>query len=484
MTGTLSRSGARIRGDDYQHLVAWIQVLRAILGNSEIVALGIEDPTAGNADDVTLYKENGEREFFQTKSAVDARNRISVEWLMKPSRSGGPSVIQGFYQIWIDVSSRCKPKLKLVTNLLPADGDQILCLRDGIDGTVSRKLRNASPQSKAGKDLKRLACHLQVTEEEVLTFLEDVSFILGRLYDEWKEEARNRMYIAGLRYDEEAVRQGIDIVRKWVTEGQRKLTIDKLHRVVKPFKRHVESPAASLLIQAIDHDPFPDSATVVLDWTDHFPGEQPEARVLPLDPALWNDHFRPDLKNAARSLRALGQTNILVRGKMRLPTWFAAGVELRKTAGFQVTSFQGEEPWSSEGTLAEYLVRSNDMELSESKDLAVGIALAYDLSTEVLEFVRHTLWNVGRFVCIQPEKGASNQAIGSPAEARRWAFSTRDTVRKLVQDSGHSKIHLFLAGPSGAMLLLGHLWDRMPPTHLYEYLGPAKGYCPSFLIPN
>ena len=46
------------------------------------------------------------------------------------------------------------------------------------------------------------------------------------------------------------------------------------------------------------------------------------------------------------------------------------------------------------------------------------------------------------------------------------------------------RIHLFLAGPQGAILLLGHLWDRMPPTQLYEDLGPSKGYSPSYLIPN
>ena len=484
MTSGLSRSGARIRGDDYQHLFTWIQVIHAFLGHSGLIAMGVEDPKTGNADDVTVYKENGEREYFQIKSSVDARERISIEWLMEPSRSGGPSVIQGFYKAWVDASSKCKPKLTLVTNLLPADGDQILKLRDGQDGTVAHRLRLAKPGSKAGRDRQRLADHLQITEEELLTFLEDLCFILGRLFDEWKQEAREKMYIAGLRFDEDAVRKGINIVHDWVTEGKRKLTIDELHETVEPFKRPAELPAASLLIQAINHDPFPDSATVVLDWTDHFPGEQAEARLLPFDQAHWNDHFRPDLRNAAGSLRALGQANILVRGNMRLPTWFAAGVELRKTAGFQVTSFQGEEPWSSEGPLAEYPVKLCDMELSDGKDLAVGIALAYDLSTEVLKFVRHALLDVGRFVCIQPEKGASNQAIGSPAEARRWAFCTRDIIRKLAQDSGHSKVHLFLAGPSGAMLLLGHLWDRMPPTQLYEYIGPAKGYSPSFLVPN
>ena len=174
--------------------------------------------------------------------------------------------------------------------------------------------------------------------------------------------------------------------------------------------------------RAIDHDPMPHTATVVLDWTDQFPGEDPEARLLPLDQALWNDKFRPDLKNAARSLKAQGETNILVQGHMRLPTWFATGAELRKTAGFQVTSFQGEEPWSSTGPHTDFSVKVCNVELGDGNDVAVGIALAYDLSVEVLKYVRESVTEVGRFACIKPEKGSSNQAINSNAEARSWAF--------------------------------------------------------------
>ncbi len=73
MTTGLSASGARIRGDDYQHLFAWIQVLRAIQVESGIVEVGIEDPEAGNADDVTVYMDGREREYYQVKSSVDAR---------------------------------------------------------------------------------------------------------------------------------------------------------------------------------------------------------------------------------------------------------------------------------------------------------------------------------------------------------------------------------------------------------------------------
>ena len=91
---------------------------------------------------------------------------------------------------------------------------------------------------------------------------------------------------------------------------------------------------------------------------------------------------------------------------------------------------------------------------------------------------------MGEYVCLRPVGGTNNQAIRNATDARRWAYEVRDSIRRLVQEYRPSRIHLFLAGPHGAMLLLGHLWDRMPVTQLYEDLGPTDGYGPSYLIPN
>ena len=114
----------------------------------------------------------------------------------------------------------------------------------------------------------------------------------------------------------------------------------------------------------------------------------------------------------------------------------------------------------------------------------MGLALAFDLSPDVLAYLRDQRMDVGHYVCLQPAGGANNQAIQSAAEARCWAYQVRDSVRRIVQEYRPKRIHLFLAGPHGAKLLLGHLWDRMPATQLYEDLGPTEGYSPSYLIPN
>ena len=271
-----------------------------------------------------------------------------------------------------------------------------------------------------------------------------------------------------------------------MTGGKRKLTARlSCDQGVEPLKRPGDLPAASLLVQAIDMRPFTrDRYRLFLTGLTFFPGSEPRVRRLPTDQALWNDQFRPELQRAAQDLRSQGHTNVLVRGYMRLPTWFSVGVELSKTAGFQVVSFQGQTPWSSEGALSEIAIEHVATDFGVGEGLAIGVALAFDLSTDVLTYLRDQKLDVGEYVCLRPVGGVNNQAIGNPAEARRWAYEVRDSIRRLVQEHRPSRIHLFLAGPHGAMLLLGHLWNRMPATQLYEDLGATEGYRPSYLIPN
>jgi hypothetical protein len=373
----------------------------------------------------------------------------------------------------------------LVTNRPPAANDPVISLRDGKDGTVAARLRDAPPRSKAGVARQKLAQHLNTDEKGLHEFLAYLSLRLSRLEDELRDQARLSMYATGLRYDEEALALGLSIVRAWVTDGKRKLSGKEIRDAVQTLKRPGDLPAASLLIQAIDRDPMPETATIVLDWIDLFPGSEPRSRRRPREDSLWNSKFRSELKEAAGMLRAQGHRRVLVRGDMRLPSWFAAGVELGRTAGFEVVSYQQGVPWASDGNVGEFPVTvSADREVGSGAELCLGICLSADLSEDVFHFLQKSVPGTGRLISIFPKAGPSNVAIRSDAAARAWALNTRDLVRTLVRKYRATTIHLFLAVPHGAALLLGHLWDRMPMTQLYEDLGPVGGYCPSFSIPN
>lgn len=482
----LSSSGARIRGDSYQHMVGWIQVLRAILPNSGVLEIGIEDPDGGNADDVTVYKADGRHDFFQIKSAVDGQKTACVAWLMEPSKTGGPSIVQGLFNVWKRYkSSGSEVRITFYTNRPAAADDNFIALRDGISGTVSKRLKQAS--SGAAKSLKKkLVTHLSTTEEELFAFLDHLSFKIGRLHDELWEEAKLLMYVGGFRFDDEAITLGESIVRGWVTGGKRRLTMDDIQNEIKHLLRPGELPAASLLIQAIDRDLIWEAATVALDWVDLFDGDEPRTRRVIQDSNHWNTKFRKEIQDAAKSMRSRGETRVLVRGYMRLPTWFTVGVELGRTAGFdEVVSFQGNLPWSSKGDVEKYPVEMIcDEKLSDKNEMAISVALSVDPTRDVKHYLESFSNDIGKYICIAPAIGTGNTIIKNEKEARQWAYNVRDMIRNIVREYHPSKIHLFLAVPHGAALLLGHLWDRMPPTQLYEDLGALSEYFPSFLIPN
>ena len=471
MTG-LSASGARARGDDYQHLFAWLQALGVLTGGVD--EIGIEDPDAGNADDVTV-RRGGKRHCYQTKYSTDHRPVADIAWIMEQSRRGGPSLMRGFYKLWSG-NEENRPKISLVTNRHPAPGD-LMAMADGEDDTLVRCLRRSGPgPEKARADL---AGHLGIGEEELFSFLSDVRFELGRSKILLEELAKAHMHAAGLRNDDDALRRGVQVVREWVVAGSRKIGAKDVRLAAEPLRR-TDLSTASLLVQMIDSDADPGSATVALDWTRLFPGSEPGARCLPSDPALWNGEFGPRLMQAARDLRSAGGTHVLVRGYMRLPTWFMAGAALRKTAGFEVSSVQGGRAWSSEGDPACVRIE-RDVIGSSGADLAVGIALAYDPSEDVSAYLRRRQIDA-RYARIRPAGGPGNYSISGSAEAKGWALAARDCVRRLVGENQPNCIRLFLAGPHAAMLLLGHFWDRMPRTQLYEYLGAGKGYAPSYTI--
>ena len=485
MASGLSSSGARIRGDDYQHLAGWIQVVEALLRGSHVERIGIEDPGHPGADDVTVYRDPGPHLFLQAKSAVDARRAASFEWFCQPSAAAGLSILQKFHRVWASHASGARPKLVLLTNRPLDRGDPLLPLMDGRDGTIGVRLAGMGARTPAGEARRQVAAHLQISEDELLDFLRDFRPIVGRLHNELIEEARLRMTVAGLRRDDEAVRRGVDMVHDWVTSGERRIrTLDELRTEVQALGLADHQASGLLLIQALDRNISPTSSSVAIDWVDHFAGDEPRVRRELTDPALWNTKFRSDLRTAAQQLRAQGHRSVLVEGHARLPTWFAAGIELCQTAGFDVVSIQRGTPWPSSGPVTPFGLRlAHDEHLGNGADLAVGVAISRDLALDVLPYVRDRLPSVGRYLSIEPAAGPGGQAIPGESEARGCALAVRDQVRDLARLARPQTLHLFLCCPRGIALLLGHAWDRMPLTQLHEDLS-TRGYLPSYLVPN
>lgn len=485
-SGGRSSSGARIAGDDYQHLVAWCWTLRALLPGRRIAAIEVEAPDAGNVDDVVLEHRAPPHHYLQVKFAVDATSPVNTAWLTRPTRSGGLSLLQRFHASWQRLRTSTggvDPVMWLVTNRDLDPTDPALTGRDGRTQTIARALATATPGSGAGRARAEWAAHLGIGEDELLTMLGSLRFDTGRGDAAERQHAADLMVAHGLRADEQAVALGIATVRTWVADGRRRFDLAELRAEVDRLNLRVMEPSCVLLVQAIDRYPHPEDATVALDWVDLFDGDDPFTRRRPRDPAAWEMRMRPELRTAVDRLRALGCQRVLVRGALRLPTWFIVGNTCAAVIGMTVACQQGGRLWSADEPAAgDSRLTVKEAPIGRGGELAVALAITTDPTDDVHEHLAAARLPIGTLATITPAAGAGNQAITGPGHAVAVALAVRDEVRRLARATSAQRLHLFLACPGGLALLLGHWWNRVPTTQLYEDLGTGRGYMPAFVL--
>jgi hypothetical protein len=481
-----SASGARLAGDDYQHLVAWCWALRALLPGGRIAAIEIEAPDAGNVDDVVLVHHAPPHHYLQVKFAVDATSPVSTAWLTRPAPSGGRSLLQRFHASWQRLRADAggiDPVMWLVTNRDLDPADPALAGRDGRTQTITRALAAARPGSATADRRAEWAAHLGVDEDELLALLGALRFDTGRGDAAQRQHAIDLMVAHGLRADEQAVALGIATVRGWVADGRRRFDLAELQAEVDRLTLQVMDPSCVLLVQAIDRHPYPEDATVALDWVDLFDGDGPFTRRRPRDPSAWEARMRPELRAAVDRLRALGCQRVLVRGALRLPAWFTVGNTCAAVTGMTVACQQAGRLWASdEPATGDNRLTVQETAIGQGGELAVALAITTDPTADVHDYLTAARLPVGTLATIAPTVGADNQAITGPGHAVAVALAVRDEVRRLARATGAQRLHLFMACPGGLALLLGHWWNRVPTTQLYEDLSAGRGYTPAFQL--
>jgi hypothetical protein len=292
------------------------------------------------------------------------------------------------------------------------------------------------------------------------------------------------MAAVGLHADVNAVDVGMGEMRRLVREGTRELDEAHLREIIAEKRLTAAGQRATLLVQQIDYDPWPELATASVDWVELFEGEEPAARRQLRDPSGWNDVLRPQLQGAVDTIRQLDVRDVLLAGKMRLAAGFLAGYELSDVAGFSVAVLQRDEEWTTSGERADVTIATEAIELGRGDELAIGISVAADLTDDVRAYLDREGLAVSRLVIIRPEQNVGRTAIGGAAEARGLANMILDAARAEVRGANVPVLHLFQAAPLGFAVLLGHVWNRMPETVLHEDLGPGRGYASAFRLPS
>jgi hypothetical protein len=476
-----SASGARIQGDDYQHLYAWWQALRLLTPRTDVTHIEVESLGAGNVDDVVVRRTSGPDEYTQVKYSVDASKPLSSAWFTTRGHgAGSKSPLERFMASWHVLKAKGKvPDLLLFTNRVLDPTDPVLKLRCGTTGTLGQRLATERPRSAARKAVAEWVKHVGANEPELMELL----CRLGLKTDQgpWSDLVNvvsDRMGYAGLCTADTDVEIGVSVIRTMVKSGKRTLNRDELRAEIDRRGLSGDNSYSTLIVEAIDQAPWSEAGQVRLDWVDLFAGDEPRGRRQLRDPADWNKRLRPDLVAAAKALKASGNDRVMVRGYMRLACWFMCGVELPDTRQHQVACRQRDQLWSSEIAPSPFKLVDTVVDLSQGPDLAVGLSVTNPITADVVSYCKQVNLPAARYVDLSPQGGIGPLSLPDAVAAVGWAHAAREAIRAAVRDSGARRVHLFMSVPAGAALLLGHIWNRVGTTVVHDDLSP--GYVPTF----
>lgn len=146
--------------------------------------------------------------------------------------------------------------------------------------------------------------------------------------------------------------------------------------------------------------------------------------------------------------------------------------------GFEIGIRQGDQLWSSEEATQAYPLTVTEQTVGAGSDTALIVNVAADTAPVAIEWIRQSGLPVTTVFTATPSTGAGPTAVPTPVAAHSLAVAVRDLARR---HTGTGSLHIFLVGPLGLAVLLGHHWNRVATTHVYEHLG-GPNYVHAFTV--
>lgn len=475
-----SSSGARISGDDLQHLVVWYWCLRAIVNPDGIESVSVEADAAGNVDDVVVEFADGTRTYMQVKATVSGAQLANVAWLTErrpKSKSADqlpPSLMQRLYNSWRSLGAPAAG-LQLITGRLLDGTDAVLALVDR-NNTIGTNLRRARTR-KLKSSRKMLASHLGCDEAELCDFLAALEIRLGQNEAEWLSRVADVAATARIRSDEGAVLVALGWIRTWVKDTRDPRSPAEIRDAALGLGLGAELERETIVIQGLRDEPG-DNAAYTLDWQQHFRGDDASNRRGMIDAADWNGKLTNDLMALRDQLISAGTRRVLVRASLRLPCWFATGAALSGVAGFDLAIEHRDEIWAADQRCAKRrpVVVLSDDHFGAGATIVV-VAISTDRTADVAAMLRGS--DHGRLVTITVGDGPNQALLSDANDVLSAAIAVREWIRANVTSPA---VDLVLMAPAPFAAFLGWCWDRMPDTTIYEDL--LDGYEAAFTVTN
>jgi SMODS-associated and fused to various effectors sensor domain/TIR domain len=284
---------------------------------------------------------------------------------------------------------------------------------------------------------------------------------------------------AGISNDANAIRRATDWILVQTHQGHLRLSRTDVVRAATALGLRDRPARAVLSVATLKPDPMAATADHALDWVDRFDGDSDFVKRRPKPPATWQQ-LQTDIEAIPHHLPA-DRPHVLLTGSVRQATAFAVGGALRMVTGIDIAVNQRGQLWSSTTPYAAPLTpTATEHSVDQGNDLAIALAIATDLTTDVLTYLHDQHIPAARLLVLRPASGTCDISIPDPATAVAFTIGVRDTIR--THSNPHRRIHLFLAGPLGIALLLGHRWNCLRPTTVYEDVRRQPRYEPAFTL--
>lgn len=470
------QSSSRLKGDDYQHLYSWYELLQLLDPQTPYSHGFVEHPAAGAADDVTLHSGKGAvAKYTQVKFHVDQQSQYSSSSVVEIPPGSKRSILHKLFDSWktLRASSNARIEIWLVSNWASAD-DIGRFLLDTC--ALKEEFFLAGAKSDAAKIRATWQLSLAANEEELHEFCRSLRLRLGYGgFQELEEKVDDRMARYGLRIGKDPRAIALDIVRGWIKDGGENKRIDRtvLEGVIQQRNLRTvptEQPKVSLWIHGWAKRHYDLSPTIELDWTSFFHLET--RSVAPQD--VWDRQLFPQLREARTKLAAMsGGTYIDFRGKLPLTASLAVGFVFSESFGvrFRVEQPSGGETflWRSDAGAEPFELNGQQAPLDpQANEGIVALSITGDATPDIHRLVRSTPGTFKASLNLSPKPGSSATSIHSAGEAVSIANQAKEQMRRFRTESGLSAIHLVLYCPSTVALFLGQRMNALGRVMTWE----------------
>lgn len=186
----------------------------------------------------------------------------------------------------------------------------------------------------------------------------------------------------------------------------------------------------------------------------------------------WHADLVVPLDDTAAWLRRCDVSRLALSGSYRLTTAFLLGHAFRSASGFELEISTRDGVWATDDRPTDRANAWSIVPPTELSDEALIVAVG------VLRRPSHTLTAAG----VDPKKVLdvfTDRAITGARPAQAGVAQVKAAVVEASLRLRAKRIELYYAGPAAFAVALGHRWNAMPVTNLFEFVAGSHSYVPT-----